>query len=121
MKDDILAFLPLTHTELQILLALAGGERHGYAIMQEIIEQTEGRLRVGPGSLYGTIKRLLATALIIETAERSDPNLNDERRRYYKMTEFGRKVLAAEIRNLEQVVELARAKRVYPRARTSPA
>jgi DNA-binding PadR family transcriptional regulator len=121
LKDELEAFLPLTPTEIHILLALASGERHGYAIMQEISAQTDGRLRVGPGSLYGTIKRLLATGLIIETAERSDSSLNDERRRYYQMTELGRKVLAAEIRNLAQVVELARAKRVYPRARTSPA
>jgi DNA-binding PadR family transcriptional regulator len=121
LKGEIQTFLPLTPTETQILLALASGERHGYAIMQEISEQTDGRLRVGPGSLYGTIKRLLAAGLIIETAERADPSLNDERRRYYEMTELGRKVLIAEIRNQEQVVELARAKRIYPRARTSPA
>jgi DNA-binding PadR family transcriptional regulator len=121
MDDDTLAFLPLTPTGLQILLALADGERHGYAIMQEIHEQTDGRLRVGPGSLYGTIKRLLAAALIAETAERPDPSLNDERRRYYQITELGRKVLGAEIRNLAQVVELARTKRVYPQPRISPA
>src|SRR5262245_39539353 len=77
LEDDIQTFLPLTPTELQILLALADGERHGYAIMQEIHEQTGGRLRVGPGSLYGTVKRLLAAALIAETAERPDPGLND--------------------------------------------
>ena len=121
MKDEIQALLPLTQTEIQILLALAGGERHGYAIMQEIIEQTRGRMRVGPGSLYGTIKRLLARALIVETVDRSDPNSNDERRRYYKMTELGRKTLAAEVRNLAQVVELASAKHVFTRSRTSPA
>ena len=121
MEDDVQAFLPLTPTELQILLALADGERHGYAIMQGIHEQTGGRLRVGPGSMYGTIKRLLAAALIAETAERPDPGLSDERRRYYRMTELGRKALAAEIHNLAQVVELARMRHVYPQPRTSPA
>ena len=121
MNDDVQEFLPLTPTELHILLALAGGERHGYAIMQEINDQTAGRLRVGPGSLYGTIKRLLGHKMIVETEERPDASLNDERRRYYAMTSLGRKVLSAEARHLAELVELARAKRVLPRVRTNPA
>jgi DNA-binding PadR family transcriptional regulator len=115
MKDDLRVFLPLTPTELHILLALAGGDRHGYAIMQEINEQSGGRLRVGPGTLYGTIKRMLEDKMIVETEERPDRSLNDERRRYYALTNLGRKVLAAEVRHLAEVVELARAKRVLPR------
>jgi DNA-binding PadR family transcriptional regulator len=116
MNDDIEELLPLTTTELHILLALAGDERHGYAIMQEISEHTGGRLRVGPGSLYGTIKRMLTSGLIVETAERPDRSINDERRRYYRMTQRGRKALATEVRHLAEVVDLARARRVVPRA-----
>ena len=106
--------LPLTAAELHILLALAGGERHGYAIMQEIGAATGGRLRVGPGTLYGTIKRLLAAGLISEMEERPDPGLNDERRRYYALTEAGRRVLTADAERLARVVELARVRRILP-------
>jgi DNA-binding PadR family transcriptional regulator len=121
MRNDPDAFLPLTPAELHILLALADGERHGYAIMQEVRDLTAGRLRLGPGTLYGTIKRMLGEGLLVETEERPDRSLNDERRRYYRLTDLGRDVLAAEVRHLEAVVDLARAKRILPRSGASPA
>ena len=88
--------LPLTPAVFHILLALAGGERHGYSIMQEIIEQTGGQLRIGPTTLYRSIKRMLEDGLIIEVDERPDLELDDERRRYYRLTTFGQQVAIAE-------------------------
>lgn len=102
--------LPLTPAVLQILLALADGERHGYSIMQEIAIQTQGTLKVGPTTLYRSIKHMLAAELISETEERPDPDLDDERRRYYRLTDFGRQVAVAEIKRLEHSVVLARSK-----------
>jgi len=89
---DPLVFLPLTPAVFQILLALADRERHGYGIMQEIENRTEGKVQLGPGTLYGSIKRMIKDRLIVESAERPDPELDDERRRYYRLTDFGRKV-----------------------------
>ena len=106
--------LPLTPAVFHILLALADGERHGYGIMQEIAARTEGTLRMGPGTLYGSIKRMLGDGLIEEADERPDPALDDERRRYYQLTDFGRRVVAAEAQRLAQLVNVARAKRVLP-------
>ena len=77
---------PLTPAVFHVLLALADGERHGYAIMQEVAENTGGRIKMGPGTLYGTIKRLLEARMIEESDERPDPDLDDERRRYYRLT-----------------------------------
>jgi len=104
--------LPLTPAVLHILLALADGESHGYAIMQTVANNTNGQIRMGPGTLYGTIKRMIAADLIEESDERPDPRLDDERRRYYRLTPFGRKVLAAEVKRLSNVVSLARAKQL---------
>ena len=106
--------LPLTPAVFHILLALADGERHGYGIMQEIAARTEGKLRMGPGTLYGSIKRMLADGLIQESGERPDHALDDERRRYYQLTDLGRRVVAAEAQRLAQLVNVARAKRVLP-------
>ena len=106
--------LPLTPAVFHILLALADGERHGYGIMQEIAARTEGKLRMGPGTLYGSIKRMLADGLIEEAGERPDPALDDDRRRYYQLTDFGRLVVAAEAQRLAQLVDVARVKRVLP-------
>ena len=80
--------LPLTPAAFHIMLVLADGENHGYAIMREVAENTQGKMRLGPGSLYGTIKRMLADGWIEETDERPDPQLDDERRRYYRLTEL---------------------------------
>jgi DNA-binding PadR family transcriptional regulator len=110
------SFLPLTPAIFHILLALAGGEHHGYGIMQEVDAGTDGQLKLGPGTLYGSIKRLLADGLIEESDERPDPALDDQRRRYYRLTEWGRRVAAAEAGRLERLVAEARAKRLLPRS-----
>ena len=110
MKVDRMAFRPPTPAAFQILLALADGEKHGYAIMQEVSARTGGKLRLGPGTLYGSIKRMLEEELIVESAERPDPALDDERRRYYRLTEVGRRVAEAEAQRLAQLVRVARAK-----------
>lgn len=103
---------PLTPAVFHILLALADGEKHGYGIMKDVEAQTEGRLRMGPGTLYGSIKRMLAAGLLRESDERADPRLGDERRRYYHLTARGQSVAAAESRRLEQAVNIARQKQV---------
>ena len=101
--------LPITPAVFHILLALADGERHGYGIMQEVARCTEGKVRLGPGTLYRSIKRMLDDGLIEESGERPDPKLDDERRRYYRLTNFGCSVAAAETERLEALVGLARA------------
>lgn len=113
-RRDPQNFLPLTPAFFNILLALADGEKHGYAIMQEVIAHTGGRLHLGPGTLYGAIKRLLEDNLIEEIAERPDPAHDDERRRYYGLTEFGQRVAAAEAARLNDLVRLARERRLLP-------
>ena len=107
--------LPLTPAVFHVLLALAGGERHGYAIMQEVAESTEGRIKMGPGTLYGTIKRLLEARLIEESDERPDAALDDERRRYYRLTGVGEQVVKAEARRYAGIVAMARGKRLLGR------
>ena len=97
-----------------VLLALADRDRHGYAIMQEVEETTEGRVTMGPGTLYGTIKRLLRAGWIEESDERPDPALDDRRRRYYRLTGLGRRVAAAEAARLREVVAEARSKNLLP-------
>jgi DNA-binding PadR family transcriptional regulator len=104
--------LPLTPAVFHILLALADRDRHGYSIMQEVESRTEGSLKLGPGTLYGSIKRMLSDGLIEETDERPDPALDDERRRYYRMTAFGRRVAAAEAERLQSLILEARAKKL---------
>jgi len=101
---------PLTPAVFHILLALADGERHGYGIMQEVSARTGGKVVLGPGTLYGTIKRILEDGLIEEAGERSDPELNDERRRYYRITGQGRKAAMAEAERLRALVRVAQAK-----------
>ena len=104
--------LPLTPATFQILMALLDGERHGYAIMQEVAERSEGTVRLGPGTLYGSLKRLLEVGLVAESGERADPDSDDERRRYYKITKLGLSTARAEARRLEQLVRLARRKKL---------
>ena len=110
-EPDPNAQLPLTPAVFHILLALADGERHGYSIMREIERFTDGRVRLGPTTLYRSIKQMLAAGLIEELDERPDPALDDERRRYYRLTTFGRRVALAESARLDQLVALAHAKR----------
>jgi DNA-binding PadR family transcriptional regulator len=105
-------FLPLTPAVFHVLLALSGGERHGYAIMQEVVESTGGQMKMGPGTLYGTIKRLLEAQLIEESEERPDPHLDDERRRYYRLTGVGGQVVKAEAQRYADIVAIARGKKL---------
>lgn len=108
------SLLPLTPAVYHILLALADRERHGYGIMQEVQERTQGDVKLGPGTLYGAIKRLIADGLIAESDQRPDPAMDDERRTYYRLTSFGLKVTQAEVNRLAQMVEQARSKRLIP-------
>jgi DNA-binding PadR family transcriptional regulator len=103
---------PLTPAIFHILLALAAGEMHGYAIMQEIAILSDGQVHVGPGTLYGSIKRLLAARLIEESGDRPDPALDDERRRYYRLTQDGHRVLTAEAERLQGLVRAAQMRNV---------
>jgi DNA-binding PadR family transcriptional regulator len=114
-QQDPSEYLPLTPAVLHVLLALADEDRHGYGIMLEIERRTNGSFRPGSGTLYGTIKRLLASRLIEESGERPDPELDDERRRYYRVTALGRRVLEAEVARLHEVVGVAKLKHLLPR------
>lgn len=102
MRPDPNDFLPLAPATLHILLALSAQDLHGYGIMQDVQRQTEGRFRMGPGTLYDNLARLLKQGLVAESGE-------DERRRYYRITASGKKVLAAEVSRLETVIRDARA------------
>ena len=108
-------FLPLSAPMLHTLLALADGEKHGYAIIKEIARRTEGEVRLSAGTLYTLVKRALADGLIVESDDRPDPALDDERRRYYRLTPLGRSVVTADVARLESIVEMARAKNLRPR------
>ena len=108
-QSDIDALLPLPTASFHILIALADHDRHGYSIMQDIAARTEGKLRLSPGTLYGSIRRLLEGGLIQELDERPDPELDDERRRYYRLTPFGRAAATAELERMTQVIRGARA------------
>src|SRR5215831_7475868 len=98
---------PLSPAVFHILLSLAEGERHGYALRREIAQRTGGKLKLGPGVLYGPIHKMLAWDLIEESDERPDPHLDDERRRYYRITPYGRKVAQAEAARMRDLVQLA--------------
>jgi DNA-binding PadR family transcriptional regulator len=113
------ALLPLTPAVFHILLALVGSDRHGYGIMQEVQDYTDSTLRIGPGTLYRSIKQMLAEGLIIELGERPDPELDDQRRRYYRLTNFGQRVLKAETERLEHVLKVARARQLLPDAKAT--
>lgn len=104
------SFLPLKPHWFHVLLSLADQEQHGYAIMQEVLERTGGKVRLWPATLYGTIKRLIDQELIEESDERPAAELDDARRRYYRLTRLGRRVLAAESERLEDLVRVIRAK-----------
>jgi DNA-binding PadR family transcriptional regulator len=104
--------LPLTPPVFHILVALSDGERHGYAIMRQVAADTDGQLQLGPGTLYGCLKRMLTAKLIEESDERPDPELDDERRRYYRITDFGARTVRAEAQRLATSVTAARARRL---------
>jgi DNA-binding PadR family transcriptional regulator len=106
--------LPLTAPVFYVLLSLSLRDRHGYDILKHVREGSGGAVRLGPGTLYTTIKRLLEAGLIAELAERGDPERDDSRRRTYRLTALGREHLAAELRRLEQALALARGDRPAP-------
>ena len=106
---DPQTFLPLSTPVFHILVALAGQDRHGYSIMQDVAARTDGRIRLSPGTLYGSVRRLLEDGLIAETGERPDPEHDDERRRYYRLTPHGQAVAVAEASRLERLLGQARA------------
>ena len=108
-KDEADALLPLPPITFHILIALADAELHGYAIIQEVAARTDGAVRLGAGTLYRSVQRMLEQGLIEETDERPAPELDDERRRYYSITRFGTAVARAEARRLQQLVKLAKA------------
>ena len=110
--------IPLPVSQLHILMALAAGDKHGYGIMREVEGFTDGAVRMGPGTLYGAVKRMLAAGLIVESDERPDPELDDERRRYYRITELGGRALDAEVARMEGLARAARARRVAAARRT---
>ncbi len=110
-ERDPTALLPLTPAMFHVMLAVADRDRHGYAIIKDVSARTAGRVELGTGTLYGIIKRLLAEGIAVESLRRPPADSNDERRRYYRLTPFGRKVLAAETARLENMVTAARATR----------
>lgn len=105
---------PLTPAVFYILLALAGGEKHGYAIMKQVKHDSQGHVKMGTGTLYGSLKRMLADRLIEEAGERPDPEMDDERRHYYRLTALGRQAFEAELHRYAQVVSLAQQRRLLP-------
>ena len=100
-------YIPLSPPFFHILLSLGEGERHGYALKREIAARTDGKLKLGPGVLYGSINKLLELGLIEESDERPDPHLDDERRRYYRITTLGRQVARAEAARMRDLAEMA--------------
>jgi DNA-binding PadR family transcriptional regulator len=106
-QSTVDALLPLPLPVLHLLLALTEGERHGYALKREILNRTNGKLNLTAGALYGSINRMLEDSLIAESGDRPDPHLDDERRRYYRITPLGRRVAQAEVARLRQLVRIA--------------
>jgi DNA-binding PadR family transcriptional regulator len=108
------SLLPLPSATFHILMAVASDDRHGYAIIQDVEQRTGGQLRLSAGTLYRSIQRMLEQGLLVETSERPAPELDDERRRYYRITEFGTRVARAEARRLDELVRMARASGFAP-------
>lgn len=111
--------LPLTPPMFHVLIALADGDKHGYAILKEVHRRTDGKVRLSAGTLYALIKRFVQGGLITECDERPDPALDDERRRYYRLSDNGRRVAIAEARRMEALIGQARVKLAFPKLRTS--
>lgn len=114
MTTEADALLPLPPVTFHILVALADEDRHGYAIMQDVTSRTGGALKLGAGTLYRSVQRMLEQGLVVEINSRPAPELDDERRRYYRITPFGRTVAKAEARRLAQMLKLARASGFAP-------
>jgi DNA-binding PadR family transcriptional regulator len=113
-KSEIDQMLPLTLPVFHMLLSLMEGERHGYALKREILQRTDKRVNLGSGALYGAINKLLEQGLIVESDERPDAHLDDERRRYYRITSLGRRVALAEVARLRALVEMAEVRMGIP-------
>ncbi|MFI6762822.1 PadR family transcriptional regulator [Micromonospora sp. NPDC050417] len=107
---------PLTPAVLHILLALSTQERHGYGIMKQVESDSQGKVRMGPGTLYGSIRRMTEAGLIRESDKKIDPNMDDERRVYYGITALGQQTLAAELQRYRQVVAVAHERSLIPKA-----
>jgi len=105
---------PLTPAVLHVLLSLRGGERHGYGILKDVLEQSDGQLRLGPGTIYGTLQRLMENGWVEESD--GPARVVDERRKHYRLTRSGREALASEIDRLDSIVSLARGRRTAPRS-----
>lgn len=106
---------PLTPAVFHILLALSNGERHGYGIMKQVESDSQGNVSMGPGTLYGSLKRMLDSGLVMESDKRVDPQMDDERRIYYQITGVGTKALAAELERYKRIVTLAQERKLFPK------
>ena len=111
------SFLPLTPAMFHILLALADGEKHGYAILKEVARRTEGKVQLSAGTLYGNLARLEGSGMILESDQRPEFGLDDERRRYYRLTDFGREVAVAEARRMQDALDQAYSKKLFRKPR----
>jgi DNA-binding PadR family transcriptional regulator len=107
--------LPLTPAVFHILLALSSGERHGYGIMKQVEADSQGKVTMGPGTLYGSLKRMLDAGLVKESDKRIDPEMDDERRIYYQITGVGLKALEAELERYQRIVKIAEQRKLYPK------
>jgi len=112
-KSQTESFLPLTPAMFHVLLALADGEKHGYAILKEVARRTDDKVRLSVGTLYGNLARLERTGLIAESSRRPEIGLDDERRRYFQLTDLGRRVAVAEAERMEEALVQARAKKLF--------
>jgi DNA-binding PadR family transcriptional regulator len=112
-KNETESYLPLTPAMFHILLALADGEKHGYAILKEVALRTSDKVRLSAGTLYGNLARLEGSGMIAESGNRPAFGLDDERRRYYRLTELGRSIAVAEARRMEEALSQARAKHLF--------
>ncbi len=115
--NDVQSHLPLTPAMFQILLALADGEKHGYAILKEVALRTDDKVRLSAGTLYGNLARLESSGLLVESQKRPETRFDDERRRYYRLTEFGREVAVAEANRMDEALGQARAKKLFRKPR----
>lgn len=106
---------PLTPAVFHILLALSSGERHGYGIMKQVEADSQGKVSMGPGTLYGSLKRMLDAGLVEESDKRVDPEMDDERRIYYQITGIGAKALAVELERYKRIVTLAQERKLFPK------
>ena len=107
---------PLTPAVFHILLALSSGERHGYGIMKQVEADSQGKVTMGPGTLYGSLKRMLDAGLVRESDKRVDPEMDDKRRIYYQITGAGAEALAAELKRYQRIVTIAQQRKLYPKA-----